>query len=145
MKYGKMILIIALAFLFSSCYHAQITTDKAPSNQVIDKPWASSFVFGLVPPNVVETASKCPNGLSKVETKISFLNGLVSGLTFNLYTPMHLTVTCAAGSGSAMLDGRPDNQITIENSASDKEKAAAFNKASQRSIDTGEAVYVAFD
>ena len=96
MRYSKYVLLLALAFIFSSCYHAQITTDKAPSSQVIEKPWANSFIFGLVPPKVVETASECPDGLAKVETKQSFLNGLVSGLTFSIYTPMHIKVTCAA-------------------------------------------------
>jgi hypothetical protein len=35
--------------------------------------------------------------LSKVETEHSFLNGLVGALTLGIYTPMHLTVTCASG------------------------------------------------
>jgi hypothetical protein len=34
--------------------------------------------------------------LSKVETEHSFLNGLVGALTLGIYTPMHLTATCAA-------------------------------------------------
>ena len=35
--------------------------------------------------------------MSKVETEHSFLNGLVAFFTIQIYTPMHLTVTCAAG------------------------------------------------
>lgn len=30
-----------------------------------------------------------------VETQVSFLNQLVGALTFGIYTPMHITVTCA--------------------------------------------------
>ena len=50
------------------CYHATVDTGLAPSGQTIAKPWANSFVYGLVPPPVVETTSKCPNGVAKVET-----------------------------------------------------------------------------
>ncbi|NNK65052.1 MAG: hypothetical protein HKO98_17750, partial [Gemmatimonadetes bacterium] len=32
-----------------------------------------------------------------VETQHSFLNGLVAGLTFGIFTPMTITVTCGAG------------------------------------------------
>jgi hypothetical protein len=99
------------AFILTGCYHAKITTDKNPSNNVIENQWAHSFVFGLVPPATVETAQQCPNGVSMVETKISFLNGLVSGLTFNLYTPMSIKVTCAADGMSSTSD-TPETQVS---------------------------------
>lgn len=145
MKYSKSILILASLFIFTSCYHTQVTTDKEPSSKIVEDAWADSFVYGLVPPNVVETADECPNGLSKVETKISFLNGLVGALTFSIYTPMTIKVTCAAGPGASLLDGGTDQQITLKKNASDKEKHEAFEKASLKSLDSGEAVYVAFD
>jgi hypothetical protein len=63
----------------------------------VDKGWQHSFIYGLVPPADLETKDKCPAGLAKVETERSFVNGLVGLLTYSLYTPMHTTVTCAAG------------------------------------------------
>jgi Bor protein len=69
-------------------------------------------VFGLVPPSTVETAAKCPNGVAKVETQLSFLNQLVSVLTLSIYTPMTIEVTCASGKGVA--DGpRPAADLTV--------------------------------
>jgi hypothetical protein len=38
--------------------------------------------------------------VSKVETEHSFLNGLVQFVTLGIYTPMHLTVTCAGGANA---------------------------------------------
>jgi hypothetical protein len=35
--------------------------------------------------------------VAKVETERSFLNGLVGAITWNIYTPMHVLVTCASG------------------------------------------------
>jgi hypothetical protein len=82
------------------CYHATIETGKPPAPETIDKQWATSLIFGLVPPSVTETAQKCPNGVSKVETQQTFLNGVVRFLTFGIYTPMAIKVTCAAKSSA---------------------------------------------
>ena len=40
--------------------------------------------------------ASCPNGVAKVETQQSFLNLLANFLTSGLYSPMSITVTCAA-------------------------------------------------
>ncbi|MGH7466761.1 MAG: Bor/Iss family lipoprotein [Longimicrobiales bacterium] len=50
--------------------------------QSIKQPWAMSFIYGLVPPKTMETAQQCPDGVAKVDTQLSFLNGLVAALTF---------------------------------------------------------------
>lgn len=89
--------LAALLLLSAGCYHASIESGMKPGNDKIEKEWASSFVFGLVPPEPIEAQSKCTNGVSKVETEHSFLNALVAFFTIQIYTPMHLTVTCAAG------------------------------------------------
>lgn len=89
--------VLLAATLLAGCYHATIDTGVKPSTTTIEHKWASGWVFGLVPPKAVETAAKCPSGVSKVETQISFLNGLVSLLTLSIYTPMDIRVTCAEG------------------------------------------------
>jgi len=91
----KLAALTAAALLFTGCYHATIETGRAPSPQQIDIPWANSFVYGLVPPATVDAQAQCTSGVARVETQHSFLNGLVQFLTFGLYTPMHITVTCA--------------------------------------------------
>lgn len=139
--------LLATTLLFAGCYHAQITTDKAPSSTVIENQWAMSFVFGLVPPPVVETAQRCPNGLSRVETRISFLNGLVAGLSGQLITPMHIKVTCAASSSANLLlpPDFEDDVVTVPAEANEAEIAAALQKAAQRSLDAQQPVDVRFD
>jgi hypothetical protein len=64
---------------------------------VIDKQWQNSFIIGLVPPGEIDSKAQCPQGVAKVETERSFLNGLVGAITENIYTPIHATVTCASG------------------------------------------------
>jgi hypothetical protein len=93
----RVALIAATLLLSSACYHATIETGAVPTTTVIEKEWANSFIYGLVPPETISTAQQCRNGVARVETEQSFLNGLVAGLTFGIYTPMHIRVTCGTG------------------------------------------------
>ena len=95
--------IAALLVLSAGCYHASIESGMKPGNDKIEQEWASGFAWGLAGPDPIEAQSKCASGLSKVETEHSFLNGLVGAVTLGIYTPMHLTVTCAAGPGADLL------------------------------------------
>lgn len=87
---------ITIAVLLSGCYHATVETGRLPSPQTVEKTFASGWVFGLVPPSTISTTEKCPDGVSKVETQLSFVNQLVSFITLGIYTPMHIRATCAA-------------------------------------------------
>jgi len=91
----RVIALVAAAAALSGCYHVTVIS-AAPAATVIDKPWQHSFVIGLVPPAEVNTFDQCASGVAKVETEISFVNGLVGLLTQSIYTPLHLRVTCAA-------------------------------------------------
>lgn len=130
----KLLAVAALALTLSGCYHATIDTGRTPSGQVIERDWAHGFVYGLVPPSTVETASRCPNGVARVETQLSFLNQLTTFLTWGLYTPMEITVQCAAPGGEndtlAAREGEP--------------AAATLARAIQQSARTGEAVFIRF-
>jgi hypothetical protein len=125
----------------SSCYHAIINTGLAPSGQTITDKWATSWLGGLVPPKVVETAAQCPNGVARVETQHSFLNQLASGLTFGIYSPMTIEVQCAA-SRSAAVDGAT---TTVPAEAGDAARSAAVQQAVRQSLLTGEAAFVVFE
>ena len=89
--------IAALLLLSAGCYHASIESGMKPGNDKIEKEWAAGWAWGLVGPEPIQAQSTCTSGLSKVETEHSFLNGLVGFVTLGIYTPMHLTVTCASG------------------------------------------------
>ncbi len=96
----RMLVTLVLAgSLLPACYHATIDTGLTPGSQVVGDEWANSWVLGLVPPDVYAAGAECSNGVARVETQLSFLNQLVSFITFGIYTPMQIDVTCAAGSG----------------------------------------------
>ena len=127
---------VVAAFALTGCYHAVIQTGRPESTDVISIKWANSFIFGLVPPPIVETASRCTNGVAKVETQHSFLNGIAAIVTFSLYTPMQIDVTCAArGTASA------ESVIKVE---AGKTMEQALTQAVKLSAEKDAPVYVQF-
>ncbi len=125
MKRLSQVAVVASLVALAGCYHATIDTGLTPSTVVIDKSWASGWLWGLVPPSAIETAKKCPQGVAKVETQHSFLNQLVSALTGGIYSPIAIKVTCAQS-------GPPD------------ERKAAVQRAAELSLETGSPVFLRF-
>jgi hypothetical protein len=127
---------VVAAFALTGCYHAVINTGRPESTDIITIKWANGFIYGLVPPPVVETASRCTNGVAKVETQHSFLNMLAQFVTFGLYTPMQIDVTCAArGTASA------ESVIKVEQGRTMEQ---ALGQAVQLSAEKDAPVYVQF-
>ena len=105
---------VVAAFALTGCYHAVITTGRPESTDVISIKWANSFIFGLVPPPIVDAAARCTNGVAKVETQHSFLNGIAAIVTFQIYTPMQIDVTCASrgtASTAPVIKLQPGQQV----------------------------------
>lgn len=97
----RTILVLVLVTATTGCYRATVDTGLQPSGEEIREDWAHSYIGGLVPPTTVETAARCPDGVARVETHLSFLNMVVNIVTLGIYSPMNIRVQCAApGSGS---------------------------------------------
>lgn len=94
---AKRLLVSCAVLLSAACYRVTVNTGAPPAPTTIDKQWQMSFIYGLVPPPAIDAKVACPNGVATVVTERSFLNGLVGGITYNIVTPMHAKVTCAAG------------------------------------------------
>ena len=105
---------------------------------MINRPFQPSFIAGLVPPPPLNVANECPTGIAKVETQHSFIEGLVAGITFGLFTPMTITVTCAAG--SAMLPA--SHTVDVAATATEAERSAAIGRAADLAIESGAASFV---
>ena len=109
--------LVAMLLTLSACYHATVQTGLSPSAQTIEEKWASGWIYGLVPPATVQTMQGCPAGVARVETRQSFANGLVGILTFGIYTPMEIVVTCADGPGASLVTTKEDFETAMTNGA----------------------------
>ena len=83
------------AFATTACVRITVTSNATPAPTVVEKPQQHSFVAGLVPPTEVNVREECPNGVATVETVHSPANVLASILTFGVWTPLSVKVTCA--------------------------------------------------
>jgi hypothetical protein len=128
-------LMILALFALTGCYHAVIETGRPAGATTITKPWAMSFAFGLVPPPVENVVQQCTNGVSRVETQHSFLNGLVAFITGGIVTPIQIDVICASAGGD------DDSLAMVRVDGNPRE---ALLQAIELSRATGRAVYAAF-
>ena len=132
-------------FLLSGCYGSRVTTEAEPSNKKIEKKWATGFIYGLATPGAnFSAADRCNNGVAIVETKVSFLNLLASNITFGLYTPMTVEVTCAAGSSMSNVMPAPDVNYTVPEDALEAETRETITAAAHKSADIEKPVQVKF-
>jgi len=142
MKRLSQVVVVASLVALAGCYHATIDTGLTPSTVVIDKSWASGWLWGLVPPSAIETAKKCPQGVAKVETQLSFLNQLVELLTLGIYSPMAIKVTCAQSGHASVAPGA--SEINVPPTATPDEQKAALQRAAELSLETGGPVFLRF-
>ncbi len=139
MRFPRGAALLIAAVSLTGCYHATIETGLTPSTQVVEQSFASSWIYGLVPPKTVETASRCPNGVAKVETQHTFVNQLVGFITLGIYTPMHIRVTCAQGT-----DVSPAATLTIPEEAGEDQVRETFGSAADLAAREKSAVMVRF-
>ena len=90
----------------------------------------------------METASRCPNGVARVETQLSFVNQLVSFLTLGIFTPMSIKVTCAAGGSDG--DTADDSEVISTDGTVAGQFERAIETAAYRSAIIGKPVLVRF-
>lgn len=89
----KILLIVVAASALSSCYNTRIIVGNVKPNEPLIKvstEWNHHLIYGLVPlDNATMIAEDYVGPYSNyvVRTYTSFLNGLVSGITWGIYTP----------------------------------------------------------
>ncbi|MDR6300035.1 Bor family protein [Mesonia maritima] len=94
-KTTKMLAVVfASALLLTSCYSYTSTVGEgAQGNKEVTK-WNHYVVYGLAPVGVSDSKEMAGGAENyTVHTRQTFVNGLVSSLTFGMYTPTTTTVT----------------------------------------------------
>lgn len=86
--------VLLLAISLSSCYtYTSVVGKGAQGNQSITK-WNHYVIGGLAPVGVSDSKQMAGDATDyAVTTRMTFLNGLIGGITFGIYTPTTTTVT----------------------------------------------------
>lgn len=119
----------------AGCFHQVVNTGRTPGSTVVDKPWVSTWLWGLVAAQPIDARQACPSGVAVITTEQSFVNGLVSAVTLGIYTPQHVTITCASGGTASLPRGAKEFQIPADASAD--LRTSITTKAVESAIETG--------
>ena len=130
-----------LALVTSACFHQVVQTGRSPGTMVVEKPWVSTWLWGLVAAQPIDVRQQCPSGTAVIETQTSFMNGLAGAVTLGIWTPQTVRVTCASGSASL-----PSNaiQVNISANSTPDQRSQQINAAIEQSIEQHAPVVVRF-
>jgi hypothetical protein len=123
MKRASIAGALAATLLLSGCFHQVVETGLPAGGNTVTKAWAPSFIFGLVAGQPIDVRRECPSGIAYASTRMTFPNGLVGLITFGLFTPHAVKVTCA-GRG-AMLPGAETVRVAADATAEMMQRAMA--------------------
>jgi hypothetical protein len=99
-------LLLLLLIGQAGCYRASFYTDPKLVRGLEHDEWTSFFVFGLVGTQVIDVRNFCEGKqIAEVKTGGNFATAFVSAITFGIYTPRKVYVTCAAGPGASQQFG----------------------------------------
>jgi hypothetical protein len=89
-----MTILFVSSVLLTSCYsYTSVVGEGAQGNSKVTK-WNHYVIYGLAPVGVSDSKEMAGGAENyTVHTRQSFVNGLVSSLTFGIYTPSTTTVT----------------------------------------------------
>ena len=91
-------IVLVLALALAGCWRMTVTNANpaGPTPIEYDGKWHSGLVFGLAELSGPYDLSKiCPQGWSQIHVETPFVQGLVTAITANIYTPQGVTIRCA--------------------------------------------------
>ncbi len=89
-----MTVVFAASMLLTSCYsYTSVVGSGAQGNKETTS-WNHYVIYGLAPVGVSDSKQMADGAENyTVHTRQSFVNGLISAITFGIYTPTITTVT----------------------------------------------------
>jgi len=87
-------LALLCTFMMTSCYtYTSVVGNGAQGNDQVTE-WNHYVIYGLAPVGVSDSKAMAGGAENyEVKTRHSFINGLIAGITFGIYTPTTTTVT----------------------------------------------------
>jgi hypothetical protein len=101
-----MLFTTALVLALAGCFKQAVSTGLPPGTKVVDKPWTSTWIFGLIEAKPIDVRSDCPQGVATVLTQLTFMNWLGSVVTLGIWMPRSVTITCSGSTASLPVGAR---------------------------------------
>lgn len=93
-KFQFALLLLAISVFMYSCYPYNTVVGKGPQGHQEVTQWNHYIFWGLAPVGVSNPKVMADGATDyNVFTRQSFINGLLGGITFGIYTPTTTTVT----------------------------------------------------
>jgi len=87
-------IVLASSMLLTSCYSYTSVVGEGAQGSNETTEWNHYVIFGLAPVDVSDSKQMADGAEDyTIHTRQSFVNGLITGLTFGIYTPTMTTVT----------------------------------------------------
>jgi hypothetical protein len=94
MKKATLFSFLAASFLLTSCYTYTTVVGNGAKGNSETKEWNHYVLWGLAPVGTSDAKAMAGGATDyTVTTKQTFVNGLISGITFGLYSPTTTIVT----------------------------------------------------
>jgi hypothetical protein len=94
MRWPTSALLASILITSAACHRVIIDSGLEPSAEVHHEEWNMAHASAIYPAEV-DAREYCGGRWARVETKQSFLNGVVEALTFGIISPMDVRVVCA--------------------------------------------------
>jgi len=92
--------LLSTALALTACNAHKVTYDtRLPRGQVHSE-WTGHYLYGNIGHTDINVRRICPQGVAKIETYRSFGNGFVGAITFGIYTPRTVRITCVSGNSA---------------------------------------------
>ena len=99
-----LMLAAAVASVAGGCYTTRVHSGMpgAIPAPLATERWHHTLVGGLAEvSDPIDLEALCPQGWATIHEEYTFLNGLVAGVTEQIYTPRTYTVTCSGAAPAA--------------------------------------------
>lgn len=140
MRLSRFVAALGAMTLLTGCYHQVVDTGLPRSSTTVTKSFHPTFIFGLVKASPIDVRQQCPTGIAVASTRMTFLNGLVGGLTLGLFTPHEVSITCAGRAAAER--GLPTRVLAAELSAVEFE--ARLADIAREASNSGRTILVTF-
>ncbi len=121
--------VVVAALVLSGCFHQVVNTGRPAGATKVEKPWTSTWIFGLVEAPPIDVRQQCSGGVAIIESKMTFVNGLASMLTLGIWTPLTVSVTCASGGRASLDAGMPTLPLGTDADAVERAARLAHERA----------------